>query len=93
MSQKEGIVENFLGHFDKKRAMKLLDEWVWIDPDTKQRQCIVVDTSGKSDIENMLYVLQPQEVPDFLMGCKEFWAGSKLPEWAQEKEEVFRNSF
>ena len=37
MSQKEGIVENFLGHFDKKRAMKLLDEWVWIDPDTKQR--------------------------------------------------------
>lgn len=86
MAQKEGVSENFLGHFDKKLAMRLLDEWVWIDGDTQQRQCLVVDTSGKSEIEKMLYALQPQEVPDFLVGCKQYWQDSPLPSWAQDKE-------
>lgn len=78
-AQTEAIGENFLGHFDKKVATRLLDEACWRDFDTGQRQCLVVNTAGNVPIDSMLFAAQPQKVPDYILGCAEFWGSDELP--------------
>lgn len=63
IAQKEAVVENFLGHIPKKVALNVLETAVWKDDESEQRQCLVVDNSGNSRIDAMLYAHQPMEVP------------------------------
>lgn len=84
-TQKEAIAENFLGHFKKQVAERVLDEVCWRDFDTGQRQCLVVNTSGNVPIDLMLFAAQPQKVPDYILGCAEFWSDDKLPSHVQPK--------
>jgi hypothetical protein len=63
IAQKEAVIENFLGHIPKKVALNIMETAVWKDDKSEQRQCLVVDNSGNSNINEMLYALQPQEVP------------------------------
>lgn len=85
IGQQEAIVENFLGHYEKDVAKQLLEEVCWRDFETGQRQCLVVNTSGNVPIDAMLFAAQPQPVPDYILGCREFWQEDPLPEHARTK--------
>lgn len=81
IAQREAAAENFLGHWDKKESKRFIDRNVWVDYVTQQRQCVVVDNSGRSPIENSLYICQPQEPEDeghWFLGAPEYW-GSEIP--------------
>lgn len=81
IAQREAAAENFLGHWSKKEATRYVDKNVWTDYVTQQRQCIVVDNSGRSPIESCLYICQPQEPEDeghWFLGSPEYW-GSEIP--------------
>jgi len=83
LNQRDAIVENFLGHFDKKAGIKCLEENVWRDGE--DRQFLVVDNSGKSDINEMVYASKacdPDEL-DFgwVLGCREWWGSEWDEEW------------
>lgn len=76
LAQREAASENFLGHWPKRNAMRYLDRHVWTDYATQQRQCLVVDNSGRSPIEHSLYICQPKEPADeghWFLGSPEFW--------------------
>lgn len=77
ISQVEAVCENFLGHLDKKTARNCLDQCVWKDPITQQRQFLLVDNSGNSPLDHMLYVGQAQDPGKFKFGCKEWWENAK----------------
>jgi hypothetical protein len=72
-SQIEAVAENFLGHLDKKDAKMCLETAIWKDQETGDRQFLVVDNSGNSDIDNMLYVGHAADPGDFKLGCKQYW--------------------
>ena len=77
LNQAEAICEGFLGHWRKEVAMRCLDENVWQDPETGERQFMVVDSSGNYPIDEMVRIgraMDPDEI-DFgwVMGCREYW--------------------
>jgi len=74
IAQVEGCCENFLGHMDKKTAKNCLDEAVWKDEQTGQRQFLAVDMSGNSPLDHMLYAGQAKDPGKFRFGCPEWWA-------------------
>lgn len=78
LSQKEAIANDFLGNYDKKTAMNLMETAIWKDDETGQRQSLVVDQSGNSNIDEMLYAAQAEDVPPFVLCCAEWW-GSEVP--------------
>lgn len=66
VNQRDAIVENFLGHFDKKAGIKCLEENVWRDGE--DRQFLVVDNSGTSPIDEMVqaaHACDPDEIGKF----------------------------
>lgn len=73
IGQVEGCCENFLGHLDKKTAKNCLDEAVWKDEQTGQRQFLAVDMSGNSPLDHMLYAGQAKDPGPFRFGCPEWW--------------------
>jgi len=87
LPQKEAVAENFLGHYDKRTAMRTLEENVFVD-EKGGRQFLVVDNSGNSNINEMVYAaraLDPDELDyGWRMGCKEWWDGTddvnKIPD-------------
>jgi hypothetical protein len=81
-TQIDAVAENFLGMVPKKTARELLETCVWKDEKTGQRQFLVVDNSGNSDVDHMLYLGQAQEPPPFTFGCKEWWSGAENDETA-----------
>lgn len=76
-AQIEAITENFLGHLDKKTARNVMESVVWKDEETDERQFLVVDCSGNSPIDEMLYAGQAMDPGDFKLGCKEYWEGTE----------------
>ena len=74
IGQVEGCCENFLGHLDKRTAKNCLDEAVWKDEQTGQRQFLAVDMSGNSPLDHMLYAGQAKDPGPFRFGCDEWWA-------------------
>jgi len=79
IEQREAFAEAFLGHLDKRVGQETLETYSWQDHETKQRQVLVVDISGNKPIDEMLSACQPQEVPEFRVGCKEFWDDEPPP--------------
>ncbi len=77
IAQIEATVENFLGHLDKKTGRNVLEQCVWKDEETDDRQFLVVDNSGNSPIDKMLYVAQAQDPGPFKLCCEEWWEGKE----------------
>lgn len=77
-TQIEAIGENFLGTWDRKTQRNILESTVWKDAHSNARQVLVVDQSGNSPKDSMLYWYHPQEVEEnFFVGCREFWEDSR----------------
>jgi len=79
MEQREAFSEAFLGHLDRKVGQEMLETYCWMDHETKARQSLVVDISSNKPIDEMLSACQAQEVPEFKVGCKEFWEDEPPP--------------
>jgi hypothetical protein len=77
IAQIEAVVENFLGMVDKKTGRNVLEQCCWKDQETGDRQFLVVDNSGNSAIDEMLYVGQAQDPGDFKLCCEEWWEGKE----------------
>lgn len=77
--QMEGAVENFLGHYDKKTALNVLDTSVWRDMETEQRQILVVDDSGQFARDRQLFAALPMDPGKFVLGCREYWGDKEPP--------------
>lgn len=80
ISQVEACCENFLGHWSKNVGREIMDTCVWQDKETQQRQAICIDQSGRSPIPESVKVVQPLDVPDFILGAREFWGYETPPE-------------
>lgn len=90
ISQREAIVDNFFGQYDKDAAIRCLEENVWRDGE--DRQFLVVDNSGRSEIDDMVYAahaLDPDELNyGWVLGCKEWWGSDWKPEWDNKNGHV-----
>jgi len=71
--QVEACSEAFLGHWEKKVGVELMESYIWKDDETEQRQCLVLDQSNNVPIDQSLFACQPVEVPDFILGAYDFW--------------------
>lgn len=71
--QVRAVTENYLGHQDRKTAKNILDAVVWKDQSTEQRQFLVVDQSGNSQIDHMLYAGQATDPGRLRLGSPEWW--------------------
>lgn len=77
LPQVESVSENFLGMVDKKTGRNILEQCIWKAEDSEDRQCLVIDNSGNSPIDKMLYVAQAQDPGDFKLCCEEWWEGTE----------------
>lgn len=77
LPQVEAVSENFLGMVDKKTGRNILEQCIWKDDETDDRQFLVVDNSGNSPIDKMLYVAQAQDPGPFKLCCMEWWEGKE----------------
>lgn len=84
LPQVEAVGENFLGMLDKKTARNVLEQCVWKDDKTDDRQFLVVDNSGNSPVDKMLYVAQACDPGPFKLCCEEWWEG-KEPQITKKK--------
>jgi hypothetical protein len=71
-NQVEACSENWLGHYKKDVAKKILETVIWRDED-EQRQCLAVDTSGAFGPDDMLFAAQAVDPGPFVLGCREIW--------------------
>ena len=75
-AQRETVVDDFLGDLPRATSLNLLDTAIWRDDDT--RQFLVVDTSGRFEWGENLFVGQADDPGPFILGCKEYW-GTERP--------------
>jgi hypothetical protein len=72
INQVEATVDNWLGKWDKKTAINLLETVVWRNEDD-QRQALVVDVSGSFQPTEILFAAQATDPGDFVIGCRQWW--------------------
>lgn len=56
-----------------------MDEVIWQDQESGQRQALCINQSGHVPIDKSLSAVQPVNVPDFIMGSALFWGHETPP--------------